>query len=393
MRVSYVDRRLPTAMPFALWNLGFRPFYLLASVFAVFSVLLWIAQYSGLLALDYLRGSWWHPHEMLFGYTTAVIAGFLLTAVRNWTQRPTATGIWLMALAALWVGGRIIMLTPFDVAAAVINAAFPFALALAIGIPLVGSGNARNYFFVGLLMLLGVLVLVLHLTQQNSWVAPQVTLQLALDVVLFLIVVLGGRVIPMFTNNAIPGAGATRGVWTERLALGMVLLLLIADLLRLPSGVVATIAFAGALSHGIRLGRWKPWRTLRTPLVWILHAAYAWIVIHLALRGFSELELLSRSLATHALTIGAIGGMTLGMMTRTTRGHTGRPLHADRYEVASYLFVQGAAIVRVGGGIITPSLYASSVQLSGLLWAAAYSIYAVRYWPVLTQPRIDGKPG
>jgi uncharacterized protein involved in response to NO len=244
-----------------------------------------------------------------------------------------------------------------------------------------------------LLTLLGVLVLVLHLTQQNWWFTPQLALQLALDVVLFLIVVLAGRVIPMFTNNAIPGAGATRGAWTERLALVTVLLLLIADLLRLPSAVIATIAFAGALSHGIRLGRWKPWRTARTPLVWILHAAYAWIVIHLALRGLSEIDLVSRSLATHAFTIGAIGGMTLGMMTRTARGHTGRPLHADRYEVASYLLVQGAAIVRVGGGIITPALYVASVQLSGLLWAAAYSIYAVRYWPVLTQPRVDGKPG
>ena len=155
------------AAGFALWNLGFRPFYLLASLFSAFSVLLWAAQFSGYLPSAYLRGPVWHGHEMLFGYTIAVIAGFLLTAVRVWTNQPTPSGAPLMALAALWVCGRVLVLTPLAMTAAAVNAAFPVAVAVAIGIPLFRSRNVRNYFFVGLLVLMGVLIFAVHLALQG----------------------------------------------------------------------------------------------------------------------------------------------------------------------------------------------------------------------------------
>ncbi|HKO66729.1 MAG TPA: NnrS family protein [Burkholderiaceae bacterium] len=378
----------------ALWDLGFRPFYLLASFFTAFSVLLWVGQYSGFLPAIYRQGFVWHAYEMLFGYTTAVIAGFLLTAVRNWTNQPTPSGAPLMALAALWIGGRVLILTPFDTAAAVVNAAFPVAIATAIGIPLWKARNVRNYFFVVLLLLLGLLAVSVHLTLQRHLVLPpQATLRLALDVMLFIMVVMGGRVIPMFTNNAIQGTRATRQPWLEKFALGSVLLLMLADLIQLDTVVLAAIALLGAIVHACRLYLWQPWRTLDTPLVWILHAGYAWIVVYLALRGLSELGLIQASLAAHALTIGAIGGLTIGMMSRTARGHTARALRADGYETASYLLVQAAAVVRVLGGLLLPGLYLASVQLSAVLWATAFGLYAVRYWPVLTQPRLDGKPG
>ncbi len=384
----------PTAGGCALWNLGFRPFYLLASLFSAFSVLLWTAQFSGYLPYAYLRGPVWHGHEMLFGYTTAVMAGFLLTAVRAWTNEPTPSGAPLMALAALWVCGRILVLTPFAMAAAVVNAAFPVAIAVAIGMPLVRARNVRNYFFVALLVLMGVLVLAVHLALQGRFeLSPRLGLQLALDVVLFIMVVMGGRVIPMFTNNGVSGANATRHALVEKFALGTVLLLFAADLLQLPPAVIAVVALVSALAHGVRLYLWKPWRTLGTPLVWILHAAYAWIVVHLALRGLSAAGLVAASYSTHALTIGAIGGLTLGMMTRTARGHTARPLVADRFEVAMFVLVQLAAVVRVFCGIASPGSYMLSIELSGLLWAAAFGLYAIRYWPVLTRARLDGKPG
>ena len=379
---------------FALWNLGFRPFYLLASLFSALSVLLWAAQFSGYLPAAYLQGPVWHGHEMLFGYTMAVIAGFLLTAVRAWTSQPTASGAPLMALAMLWVCGRVLVLTPFAMMAAVVNAAFPVAVAWAIGIPLLRARNVRNYFFAGLLVLMGVLVLAVHLALQGhlEW-PPRLGLQLALDVVLFIMVVMGGRVIPMFTNNGIPGTNAIRHAGVEKFALGTVILLFVADLLQLPQIVVGVMALLGALAQGLRLAFWKPWRTLATPLVWILHAAYLWIVMHLAMRGLNALELLTGSYATHALTVGAIGGLTLGMMTRTARGHTGRPLIADGAEIAIFLLIQFAAIVRVFGGMVCSDLTVASVQLSALLWAAAFALYAFRYWPVLTRPRVDGKPG
>jgi len=260
--------------------------------------------------------------------------------------------------------------------------------------PLLRSRNVRNYFFVGLLVLMGVLVLAVHLALRERFeLSPRLGLQLALDVVLFIMAVMSGRVIPMFTNNGIPGTHATRHALVEKLALGTVMLLFAADLLQWNPIVVAAIALASALMHGVRLYLWQPWRTLATPLVWILHAAYAWIVAHLALRGLSELGLLAGSFATHALTVGAIGGLTIGMMTRTARGHTGRPLEADGFELTSYLLVQVAALVRVFGGMASPELYPASIQLSALLWAAAFGLYAVRYWPVLTRPRLDGRPG
>lgn len=384
----------PAVAGFALWNLGFRPFYLLASLFSAFSVLLWAAQFAGYLPSAWLQGPVWHGHEMLFGYTTAIIAGFLLTAVRNWTAQPTPSGVPLMALAALWLCGRVLVLTPWATMAAAVNAAFPVAVAMAIGIPLLRSRNIRNYFFVGLLVLIGGLVMMVHLAvQQRFALSPHLGLQLALNVVLFIMVVMGGRVIPMFTNNGVPGANAARHALLEKFALTTVMLLFAADLLQLPQAIVAVIALTGALAHGARLWLWKPWRTLATPLVWILHAAYSWIVVHLALRGLSAQGMLPVSYATHALTVGAIGGLTLGMMTRTARGHTGRMLVADGFELAVFLLVQIAALIRVFGGIVSPQFYLPSVQLSALLWAAAFGLYAIRYWPVLTRSRADGRPG
>jgi uncharacterized protein involved in response to NO len=379
---------------FALFDLGFRPFYLLASVFSALSMLLWTAQMSGWLPSAYLQGPLWHGHEMLFGYTLAVVAGFLLTAVRAWTGQATVVGAPLMALALLWVAGRILVLTPFTTAAAVINGAFPLALAVSIAIPLMRARNARNYFFAGLLVLMSALIASLHLALQGYRVLPpQSALALGLDVMLFIMAVMGGRVIPMFTNNGVPGAGAMRNALVEKLALGSVLALFFVDLIQLQASLIAVVALIAALAHGARLALWRPWRTLGAPLVWILHAAYAWIVVHLALRALCAMAGFPASFAVHALTVGAIGGLTIGMMTRTARGHTARPLIADGYELACFLLIQVAAVIRVFGGMVSPALYLPSIQVSGVLWAAAFSLYAARYWPVLSRARLDGKPG
>jgi uncharacterized protein involved in response to NO len=392
------DPRQPKPRPvpaaFALWNLGFRPFYLLASLFAALSIVLWMLQFSGRMPAAYVRGPAWHGHEMLYGYTMAVVAGFLLTAVRNWTGKPTPECTPLMALAALWVLGRVLVVTPYATAAAIVNAAFPVAVAIGIGIPIVQSRNKRNYFFIGLLVLMGFAVLSFHLAPLGLLPWPErVTLQAGLDVILFVVAVMGGRVIPMFTNNGVPGTQATRHPVVEKLALGGVLALLVVDLLQLPAMVVAVLALVVGAVHATRLYLWQPWRTLRTPIVWVLHAAYGWIVIHLALRGLAAMGIGNESLAVHALTVGAIGGMTIGMMTRTARGHTGRLLVVDRFEVACYVLVLLAAVVRVFGGMLLPGAYAATVVVSGTCWSVAFAIYAVRYWPVLSRPRLDGKPG
>ncbi len=378
----------------ALWSLGFRPFYLLASVFAALSVPLWILEYAGYLPAPALRTSVWHAHEMLFGFALAVVTGFLFTAVRNWTGKATPGGWLLAAYAALWIAARILVFTPWTMATAVVNAAFPLAVAAGIGVPLLRSANRRNYFFVGVLVALSgaTIAVFLSATQRLAW--PQILgVRCGLDLVLFIMAVMAGRVVPMFTNNGIPGASARRRTAVERLALGGILALLAADLLQVRDTPLAALALAVAAVHAVRLWLWRPWRTAAVPLVWILHAAYGWIVVHLVLRAGASLGLVAEPLALHALTVGAIGGLTLGMMARTARGHTGRPLVADRFEIAAFMLVQLAAAVRVFGAMLLPAIYLQTVIVAAACWSGAFALYVIRYWPVLVRPRIDGLPG
>ena len=379
---------------FALWNLGFRPFYLLAGAFASVSILLWIAEYAGLLPGGYLHDPVWHAHEMLFGYTIAVITGFLFTAVLNWTGQPTPSGGLLAAYALLWMAGRISVLTPYAFVSAALNALFPIAVAAGLAVPLVRSGNRRNLFFVALLVLLGLATFAVHMARLGvvAWPA-RASLQVALDAILFIIAVMAGRVVPMFTNNGVPGARAVRRPLVEKAALGGVLLLILADLLQVDAAWTGAVAIVVAFAHAARLWLWQPWRTRSTPLVWVLHLAYAWIVVYLVLRGLAAWGVVAAPLAIHALTIGTIGGMTIGMMTRTARGHSGRPLVADRVEVSCYALIALAAAIRVFGGIGLPEFYRATVLASGLCWSTGFALFTFRYWPVLMRPRLDGKPG
>jgi uncharacterized protein involved in response to NO len=362
-------------------KLGFRPFYLLAGIYAALAVPLWALQYAGIVPGANLL---WHAHEMLFGYAFAAVAGFLLTAVRAWTGRPTASGWPLGALAALWIAARVLAL--YSLSWSVLaDALFALALAVAIGRPLVASGNRRNWFFIALVLGIGAAGVLFQ-------ARPALALTAALDLVLFAMAVVAGRVIPMFTNNAVPGAGARSFPALEGAALGAILLLLVLDLaeLRLDAGAAAIVA-AGV--HGARLALWRPLAARGRPILWILHLSYAWIVIHLALRALGAFDLVASPLATHALTVGAIGGLTLGMMTRTARGHTGRPLQAGRAEIAAYLLVQLAALVRVALPLVVPSAYFVSAAASATLWTAAFALFVFTYYPVLTQRRLDGKDG
>lgn len=396
MSSMIIEEPRPAAAPrgFALWQLGFRPFYLLASTYAALSVLLWSLQFTGRFGAPYLAAPVWHAHEMLFGFTQAVIVGFLFTAGRNWTNRPTPTGSALAALALLWVAGRVLVLTPWVWASALVNTAFPLAAAVALAIPFVAADNRRNYFFIGLFVLLAGATLAVHLQHLGVIGLPGwIGIQVALDVVLFILCVMGGRVIPMFTNSGVPGAQARKQPLLEKAALGSILALLAADLLQLPAAGLGAIAAVAAAAHLARWLLWQPWTTLRTPLVWVLHLAYAWIPVHLALRALAVAGWVTPSAATHALTVGAIGGLVIGMMTRTARGHTARPLRADRRDVACYVLVAAAALVRVLLPLAAPAMTLDAVLVSGVLWSAGFALYVVFYWKVLTGRRLDGKPG
>ena len=363
----------------ALLALGFRPFYLLAGAYAALAVPIWALLYGGWLPGANLL---WHAHELLFGYAFAVIAGFLLTAVRAWTQRATPTGGALGVLAALWLLARLAAFHA-PMAASVLDALFAAALAWSIGRPMVASGNRRNLFLAAVVLFLGAASLAFH-----AW--PRLALTLGLDVVMFVMAVIGGRVIPSFTNNAVAGAGARRNAWLERGALGAIALLLLLDAFSLHTAGIALLA---AVLHGARLALWAPLSTRGRPILWILHLSYAWIVMHLALRGLAGFGLVPASLATHALTVGAIGGLTLGMMTRTARGHTARPLEAGGAEVAAYLLVQAAALTRVLLPLAIPQAYAALIMISALFWGAAFALFTAVYVPILMRRRLDGLPG
>jgi len=210
--------------------------------------------------------------------------------------------------------------------------------------------------------------------------------------VLFVMTVLAGRVVPAFTNNALPGAGARRNAWLEIGALGSILLLIAADALQ-RTELAAGFALLAAALHAARLALWAPLKTWRRPILWILHLSYAWIVVHLALRGLTGFGVLPYALGAHALTVGAIGGMTLGMMTRTARGHTARPLEAGRAEIAAYVLVQLAAVSRVLVPLAVPAAQLASTLAAALLWFGAFAVFTAAYYPILARPRLDGQPG
>ena len=380
---------------FALWNLGFRPFYLLAGLFATLSVPVWMAQYAGWLgAHAIIAGPLWHAHEMLFGFALAVIVGFLFTAGQNWANLPTPSGATLAAIAALWVAARVLVLGQYALAAAAADTAFALAAAAGLALPFLRAGNRRNYFFVALLVGLAAANLAFYLSMAGVLDLPvQRGLQTGLDIVLFIMVVMAGRVIPMFTMNGIPGLFCARLPWLERLAPGSVLVLLAADVAGAPDAVIGLVAAAAAAAHAARLWLWRPWLTLKVPILWILHLSYAWIVIALALRALAAFDLVPPGLAAHALTVGAIGGLTLGMMTRTSRGHTGRPLTTGRAEEFCYVVIQIAALTRVFLPLAIPAVYLQAIVVSGLLWSLAFGVFTVAYWPILSRPRLDGKPG
>lgn len=398
MHTSFIplqeSRRDAAPTGLALWALGFRPFYLLAALLALLSVPLWALQFSGWLSGAWLRGPAWHAHEMVFGYALAVVIGFLFTAGRNWSGQPTPTGRPLMALALLWLAARVLVLTPYAWAALLANVAVPWLAAWGLWRALRAGGNRRNYFFVALLVLIGVAAGVLHLRLMGRLdLGAGLGLPLALDVLLFMVAVMAGRVVPMFSNNGVPGLNARRDARVEKAALGSVLALIAFDALGIDGLLLVALLLAALLAHGLRWLLWQPWGTLRNPLVWVLHAAYLWLPVHLALRASAALGWSAAGPATHALTVGLLGLVTLGMITRTALGHTGRPLRAGRIELFAYLAMLLAAIVRVFLPLFAPALLVISAECSAALWSLAFALYLWRYTPMLLRPRADGQPG
>jgi len=388
----------PTQAPppggFALFALGFRPFYLLAALFSAIAVLVWLAVLRGQPWHGFVSPLAWHQHEMIFGFALAVVAGFLLTAGRVWTGLRTPQGVVLGLLAALWLLARILMFTGPALAAGLVDASFPFVIAAVMARVIVAARNWRNLFVVGLLALLGLANVGFHLEHAGVLqLAADLPVRAALFLVLFLVVVMAGRVIPGFTANALPRAGVRRRPRLDQAALGCTALAFAGAAFAGSAGWVAPVAGLAAALHVARQWGWRPLATRAQPILWILQLSHAWIPVGCVLLALNALGWIAQPVAVHALGVGALGGTVIGMITRTALGHTGRALAVGRWETAAYLMVHAAALARVAAGLAPELGYAGLVVAAAWLWAGAFAIYFVIYLPRLLRPRVDGRPG
>jgi uncharacterized protein involved in response to NO len=377
----------------ALWRLGFRPFYLLAALLAAVAVPVWVAQYLGWISWQPL-GLGWHMHEMVFGMAVAVIVGFLLTAVRAWTGLWTPREGHLAALAALWIAGRVAMLAAPPWLAALVDLAFLPLVAWPLFRVLRRAGNKKNQFLPVLLVLLAVANALYHATMLG-WVAlsPVAPVQGAILIIVLIESVIGARVIPMFTRNGAPGSKPLVDPRRDNVALGLTAATVIGWMLPLPPAAFAGIAFAAGCAALLRLAGWQPQRTLGVPLLWILHLSYAWIPVGFFMLALAALHVVTPSAAFHALAVGSMAGLIIGMMTRTALGHTGRPLKAGAAETAMYWLIQLGALARVCAAVGPAAAREACLVGAALAWSLAFSLYVAVYGRYLWQVRIDGKEG
>jgi uncharacterized protein involved in response to NO len=363
-----------------LLSVGFRPFFLLAAIWAAIAIPVWLAAYvHGYVLRGSLHAMAWHAHEMVFGFGMAAVAGFLLTAIPNWTGRLPVRGARLVVLAALWLAGRIALLVSGTIgagAAMVIDLLFPAALIALIARELVAGRNWRN---LPMLVALGLLL------AANALMYVQAALgqRLGIATLLALIALVGGRIVPSFTRNWL--AKARRGALLpapEGILDRAALLITLAALVAWVADLAAWPAVVAGIALALRLSRWRGGATLGEPLLFVLHLGYAWLALGLVWLGLD-----GSSAALHALTVGAIGTMTLAVMTRASLGHSGRALVADGATCAIYVLVTLAALLRVLGPLFDSSTVVAA-SLAGLAWSAAFATFAIHYGRFLIQPRL-----
>lgn len=376
-------------------RLGFRPFYLVTALLACVSVPLWVGAFLGYWQLRLeIAPLLWHAHEMLFGFAAGVIVGFLLTAVKAWTGLATPRGPLLGTLVLVWLAARVAaFVAPYPVYAALDVALLP-AVALILLRVLVQAGNKRNIPLISLLLLMAAANLVFHLSAMGAIQVPAVdALYAELSLIIMVVSVMAGRVVPMFTKNVTPGLVINMPRKFELALLAVTALALALWVLAPAGAALAALSLLAAVLHAVRLWMWRPQVTLRRPILWVLHASYAWMPIGFVLLAAAQMGWVAYSLAVHAFAVGVIGGLIIGMLTRTARGHTGRPLQASRGEVVAYALVLLAAVLRVLVPALAPQWYAYALDAAGGLWALAFAIYLVIYTPWLTRTRLDGKDG
>ncbi len=389
-------------MKFSLFAYGFRSQFFLAGMAAVLLVPMWAFSF---VAGTPLGTGWpptlWHAHEMLFGFIACAIAGFMLTAVPSWTGQKGFAGRPLMVLAAVWIAARILIASSPAwpaILPALVDLAFLPLLAVLVMIPLLRSRNRNT----PLLAVLGAFWLTdvtfyVGLFRHDAPLALKAVM-VGIDITLLLVTVIGGRIVPAFTASALRAQGLDTNL-QSRTALTVLSVLamasvIVGDVFWPNSRIAGWIAGFAAVLQILRLAQWRTVLTLRQPLVWILHIAYLWLPVGLALKAAALLG--GYAIAAfwlHALTIGALTTMIVAVMTRASLGHTGRPLHLHPLMTLAYALLIGATVIRVFGLLLPGVSYPMVIAAAALLWTASFLLFIGIYSPILWRPRADGKPG
>ena len=382
----------------AILTYGFRPFFLGAGLWAACAMVVWIPLLSGLLDLPTrFDPVTWHAHEFLFGYLGAVVAGFLLTAVPNWTGRLPVVGWPLGTLFTLWLAGRMavaisLCLPHWTVALA--DLSMPLALIGFLAREIVAGKNWRNLIVLGMLIAFTFANAVYHWqAATGDFAGGGLGLRIGLGAGIMMIAVIGGRIVPSFTRNWLVKRDGTRLPTPpmqpfDRAALLILLTALLLWVIVPDGSVTGAMLITAGVVHCARLVRWAGLRTLAEPLVWVLHAGYAFLPLGALALGLSAFrpDLVGQGAAQHVWMAGAIGLMTLAVMTRATLGHTGRDLTAGTGTLAIYLCLIGAVLVRLTAGF-APGIAGSLYAISGLCWIAAFGGFAILYGPMLLRSR------
>lgn len=367
-------------------GMGFRPMFLAAGTWSALAASLWLGALGGVIEIpSQFSPTQWHAHEMIFGFALAAIGGFLLTAIPNWTGRAPVQGVPLALLFAAWVLGRAAVTFSAETGpavAAVLDLAYPVALTAIAFREIAAGGNRRNLPVAGIVSVFVLANVLVHCEAMGWAETGSLGLRLAIATLALLVTLIGGRVVPAFTRNWL----ASRGEGTQpapfgRIDRAAILLTAIAGLAwtiwpeRMETGV---LSLAAGATHAIRLARWRFWRTLTDPLLWVLHLGYFWLAVGFVLIGLALVsEFGTPAAALHALTAGAFGTMILAVMTRASLGHAGRELVAGPGTIACYLLVTAAVLLRVLAPGQSDLLFAS-----GVLWIAGYGLFAVLYLPL-----------
>jgi uncharacterized protein involved in response to NO len=384
--ITFIDR---------LFSYAFRPFFLLGVIYSMSAIILWVLVWTGNLVLDWSRMPMhWHAHDMMLGLMAAAIAGFLLTAVANWTSRPPVAGWPLVILVFFWLTGRLAMLSP--TLSALADALFWLLLCVFMARELFSARNKRNYKVLAVLVALTLSDMLFHAGELQ--LLPNIDLQRVLWAQLWLVIVLinvvGGRLIPAFTGNwlrrrapmgeelspsSLPGSFGL----VDQIAISLLLLFAASVIFQWPVNMAIPLGFSCFVAQAWRLLRWKFWLTLSDPLVWMMHLSYAWLVTGVLLWTLSLAGFMSVSAGVHALTIGAITSMIVSVGARAALGHTGRVLNSHYLLTSAIVLLSLAALTRIAASIIGGPLW---LEMAAGLWVLALLCFALRYVPILIGP-------